>query len=257
MFRLTALVLLVIAVNQINDQLLDPTWEQAFLFWVVRPAVLFLGLWIADEIVSSRFSHLGVPAWFRSVVLVTLIGLAPLALVELTLEQYLPFREEFLDTTLWNYSPILAYLNEYTTLASIVLPLHLLVWMITINEVATSDIVDEADSIETPSFLVKANLSLESVLALHAEEHYVRVHHADGAVLLHYRFGDAVKEMPNELGMQVHRSWWVAEHAVKGAVRGTRRWQLELSDSSQAPVSDSYIKIVRDRGWLRKTGSIR
>ena len=92
----------------------------------------------------------------------------------------------------------------------------------------------------------------EDVLALQAHEHYVRIYTSEAAELIHYRFGDAAEEMPSELGLQVHRSWWVAERAVRSAQRGSRRWQLNLVTDDAVPVSDSYVAAVRERGWLKR-----
>ncbi len=253
--RFGALVLLLIMVNQINDPLMDEaTIGQAALYWGVRPFVLAFGLWLADAGVA-RFlaARLVTPEWLKPVVLVPAIGILPLALTEALLEMHLPFRPEFLDDELWAFSPILAYLGEYLTVASVVLPIHLLLWLILERGVHRTGGAKEAETPSAPHFLQRAsNLQAKDVLALQAEEHYVRIYSRDGAELVHYRFGNAVNEMPAELGLQVHRSWWVAGSAVRSAKRGSRRWQLDLSNDVAVPVSDSYVKAVRERGWLKR-----
>ena len=176
-----------------------------------------------------------------------------MALTESILELYLPFRPEFLDDQLWAYSPVLAYLGEFVTLASVVIPIHLLLWLIIDKGVHRTSDANDADALSAPEFLQRTpNLRAEDVLALQAEEHYVRIYSRGGAELVHYRFGNAVEEMPAELGLQVHRSWWVAESAVRSARRGDRRWQLDLETDVAVPVSDSYVKAVRERGWLKR-----
>ena len=249
--RIGTLVLLLIMVNQINDPLIDASFGQAFLFWGVRPIVLACGLWLADELVSKFLAgRLTTPEWLKPVVLVSAIGLLPLAVTETLMELYLPFQPEFLDDQLWAYSPVLALLGEYVTLASIVIPIHLLLWLIIDRNAHKTSGAHEAETHLAPEFLQRAsNLRAEDVLALRAEEHYVRIYSRDGAELVHYRFGDAVEEMPAELGLQVHRSWWVAGSAVRSAKRGSRRWQLDLVTDVAVPVSDSYVKAVRERGW--------
>ena len=252
--RFGTLVLLLIMVNQINDPLVDATFGEAFLYWGLRPIVLACGLWLADEIVARFLTgRLTAPEWLKPVVLVPAIGLLPLAVTESLLELHLPFRPEFLDDELWAYSPVLAYLGEFATLASVIIPLHLLLWLIIDKGVHKPGGVNEPDARSAPEFLQRTSkLRAEDVLALQAEEHYVRVYSSDGAELVHYRFGNAVKEMPDELGLQVHRSWWVAESAVRSAKRGDRRWQLTLVTDVDVPVSDSYVKAVRERGWLKR-----
>ena len=247
----------MIMVNQVNDPLVDATLGQALLFWGVRPIVLALGLWLADEAISKYLAgRWATPEWLKPAVLVPAIGLVPLAVAEALLELQLPFRPEFLDDQLWAYSPVVAILGEYVTLASIIVPIHLLLWLIIDRNMHWPGGAKEVESQSAPAFLQRAgNLRAADVLALQAEEHYVRVHSSDGAELVHYRFGNAVDEMPAELGLRVHRSWWVAESAVQSAKRGSRRWQLKLATGVAVPVSDSYIKAVRERGWLRRKSS--
>ena len=140
--RFGTLVLLLIMVNQINDQLVEPTFGQALLYWGVRPVVLLCGLWLADGLVARSFAgRLNSPEWLKPVVLVSAIGLLPLALTEALLELLLPFRPEFLDHELWAQSPVLAFLGEFVTIATIIIPIHLLLWLIIDkNRHRTSDV---------------------------------------------------------------------------------------------------------------------
>ena len=41
--------------------------------------------------------------------------------------------------------------------------------------------------------------------------------------------------------MQVHRSWWVAAHAVERMERVADKWQLQLNNELTVPVSRSYV----------------
>ena len=186
----------------------------------------------------------------------SVIGLAPYALAEILVEPHLPIRPEFVDDDLWAVSPLLAYVGEYVTILTIVLPVHFLLWLLLDKNTApaaSTDTAPLAADTEVPPFLQQAGVaSVDDVLAMQAEEHYVRVITAHGAELIHYRFGDAVNEMPATMGTQVHRSWWVAERAVRSAKRGARRWQLKLAGDHEVPVSDSYVAAVRERGWLRR-----
>ncbi|MDJ0905932.1 MAG: LytTR family DNA-binding domain-containing protein [Woeseiaceae bacterium] len=252
--RFGALVLLLIMVNQINDPLVDPTLGEALVFWGVRTFVLICGLWLADRLVSRYLAErLATPEWLKPVVLVSAIGILPLALTEALLELQLPFRPEFLDDELWAVSPVLAVLGEWVTLASIVIPIHLVLWLIIDRNTHKTSEPNLAVAQSTPEFLQRtANLRAEDVLALQAEEHYVRIYSSEGSELIHCRFGKAANEMPAELGLQVHRSWWVADSAVRSAQRGSRRWQLNLVTDVAVPVSDSYVSAVRERGWLKR-----
>lgn len=248
---------MLIAINQIDDPLVDATIGQQMLYWLVRNTVLAAGLWSADAVVSRVFANRWAkPEWLRPVILVSVIGLLPLALVEILIEPLLPMQPEFVDDELWAYSPILAFLSEYATLLTIVVPIHLLLWLIIDRKAHGAGSIDEHEAPSTPEFLQRTSVpNVEDVLALQAEEHYVRVYTPNGSELVHCRFSDAAAEMPAALGLQVHRSWWVAASAVRSAKRGSRRWQLDLVADVTVPVSDSYVKTVRDQGWLKRKRS--
>ncbi len=252
--RLGALVLALIAIYQIDDPMVGATVGQEITYWLVRNTVLIAGLWFADALVSRRLAErLLTPGWLKPVVIVSAIGLLPLALAEILIEPHLPMRPEFMDDDLWAFSPLLAFLSEYATLLSIVIPIHLLLWVVIERNAGSEREAVDAEVVAIPTFLAQSpGLRIEDVLALQAEEHYVRVHTQRGSELIHYRFGDAVREMADDLGLRVHRSWWVARNAVRSAKRGSRRWQLELVCDVAVPVSDSYVKAVREQGWLKR-----
>ncbi len=252
--RLGALLLLFVAINQIDDPMIDATVTQELLYWCVRICALASGLWIADIIVArlpaERWSR---PTWLKPVLAVSALGLLPFSLVEILVEPYLPMRPEYVDDELWAVSPFLAWLGEYATVLSIFVPIHLLLWLI-LQRPSPELAANVADTPPTlPDFLHGTSVrSIDEVIALEAEEHYVRVHSKHGTDLIHHRFGDAVDAMPASLGLRTHRSWWVANGAVVAAERGSRRWKLVLSSDLSVPVSDSYVAAVRERGWLKR-----
>ncbi|WP_066808254.1 LytTR family DNA-binding domain-containing protein [Sphingomonas asaccharolytica] len=93
---------------------------------------------------------------------------------------------------------------------------------------------------------------LADVHGLRAEDHYCRVHLADGRTLLVLaRFADLRAELAGIDGEQVHRGAWVAAAGMNGAVRDRRAWRLVLSDGTRLPVSETYLAVVRARGWLK------
>lgn len=88
------------------------------------------------------------------------------------------------------------------------------------------------------------------ILALEAEDHYVRVHTERGSTLLLMRMADAVAELDELEGMRVHRSWWVAKAAVRACARDGRRMVLTLADGSKAPVTREAAPQLRRAGWV-------
>ena len=101
--------------------------------------------------------------------------------------------------------------------------------------------------------LARAGITDPATLqAIEAEDHYCRLHLAGGrSLLVLHRFGDALREVANLDGAQVHRGAWVSAGGVAVAERDGRRWLLVLADGARIPVSASFAKTVRARGWLR------
>jgi hypothetical protein len=88
------------------------------------------------------------------------------------------------------------------------------------------------------------------ILALAAEDHYVRVIAGARSALVLMPLAEAAALMPAGSGAQVHRSWWVARSAVVGQRRAGRDLQLILTGGMTAPVSRSRIASLRDAGWI-------
>jgi hypothetical protein len=97
--------------------------------------------------------------------------------------------------------------------------------------------------------LLPLKFSGARLLAIEAEDHYVRVHTDRGASLVLMAFETALTKVEHQDGTRVHRSWWVARAAVVGIQRGDGRATLSLSGGMQAPVSRRYARILRSAGW--------
>lgn len=87
------------------------------------------------------------------------------------------------------------------------------------------------------------------LIAVQAEDHYLRVHTNEGSDLILMRLSDALDELEGVEGAQTHRSWWVARDAVRTASRGDGRATLKLDGDLSAPVSRRYSKALREAGW--------
>lgn len=123
--------------------------------------------------------------------------------------------------------------------------------MIAINVLVDRQGVTSA-SAQPPKFLARLPLKLRGaeVWAVEAEDHYLRLHTSKGQDLILLRLSDAVDELQGIEGAQVHRSWWVAREAIAEAVRGDGRAMLTLKDGAEVPVSRTYARLLRERGWF-------
>jgi hypothetical protein len=88
------------------------------------------------------------------------------------------------------------------------------------------------------------------ILALNAEDHYVRVISHGRSALVLMTLTEAAALMPEGSGAQVHRSWWVARSAVTGQQRSGRDVQLTLLGGLAAPVSRSRIADLKAQRWI-------
>lgn len=94
-------------------------------------------------------------------------------------------------------------------------------------------------------------LRSSKIIALEAEDHYLRVHLEGGqSTLILMRLSDAIAELPKDTGAQTHRSWWVAKDAVRGVTKADGRATLTLNAPLEAPVSRSFYRALNDAGWL-------
>ena len=84
------------------------------------------------------------------------------------------------------------------------------------------------------------------LLHLQMEDHYLRATTAKGADLILIRFRDALQELSDYDGLQVHRSWWVARNAVEKLSRQGRKIELLMIDGTRIPVSTGYRKMVEE-----------
>ncbi len=100
--------------------------------------------------------------------------------------------------------------------------------------------VNDGPASEPEFFNRLKSIDTNDIAALEAEDHYVRVHTADGSELIHYRFADVVDEMSDRNGLQVHRSFWVNKGAIESMVRRGRSFDIVLNGGKRIPVGQTF-----------------
>lgn len=88
------------------------------------------------------------------------------------------------------------------------------------------------------------------LVSLSAEDHYVRVVSTKGAELVLMRLSDAMGEVGDTPGLQVHRSHWVALQQVSSVERNGDRGKVTLNNGEVIPISRSFLPDVRKAGLL-------
>ncbi len=89
------------------------------------------------------------------------------------------------------------------------------------------------------------------VIRLSGSGHYVEVVTCKGVHTLRLRLRDAIHEMEPIEGFSVHRSHWVAKHAIDGVERGDgSKMFVVLTNGDRVPVSRKYRANLEKAGRL-------
>ena len=83
------------------------------------------------------------------------------------------------------------------------------------------------------------------IIYVTVDDHYVEVHTTGGSCLLLMNLGTAVAEL-GDLGMQVHRSYWVALRHLEATVRRDGRTMVRVTGDHLVPVSRTYLPALRE-----------
>ena len=79
---------------------------------------------------------------------------------------------------------------------------------------------------------------------IEAQENYINVYSGNDMHTIHYRFKDAVAEMGAEVGLQVHRSYWVRKSSIAEFSKKQGRGEIQTTTGKTIPVSRTYLKSV-------------
>jgi DNA-binding LytR/AlgR family response regulator len=89
-----------------------------------------------------------------------------------------------------------------------------------------------------------------ALVALSVEDHYVRVHTLNGQEMILMRLSDAIREVGDTAGAQVHRSHWAAFEQVSAVRREGDRAILTMVSGADIPVSRANIHKIKEAGLL-------
>ncbi|MGJ3232986.1 MAG: LytTR family DNA-binding domain-containing protein [Oceanicaulis sp.] len=96
-----------------------------------------------------------------------------------------------------------------------------------------------------------ARLRGAALIALEAEDHYVRVHTEAGSDLVLMRFADAAALADAaHAGRRLHRSWWASAAAIEHVRFARGNGEARLAGGLVAPVSRTYAPALREAGYF-------
>lgn len=85
------------------------------------------------------------------------------------------------------------------------------------------------------------NINVNDIIAISAEDHYVRVVTQHKETLIYCRFSDCLHEMRTIEGMRIHRSHWARKDAINKIERKGRKAMVRFSNGLTLPVSQTYL----------------
>lgn len=144
------------------------------------------------------------------------------------------------------FLPTLAW--QVFVIAFLVMAMRALVWR-RVVEKRTVVVPPLPEAERTFRMRLSARRRAARLIAIEAEDHYVRVHTNQGSELLTMRFSDALAELALAHGYRLHRSWWAAADAIEGV-----RWQrgngeARLACGLIAPISRGFAVALKEAGW--------
>ncbi|MCR5874934.1 LytTR family transcriptional regulator [Phenylobacterium sp. J426] len=105
-----------------------------------------------------------------------------------------------------------------------------------------------------PTAVFRGRLSAKrraaALIAVEAEDHYLRVHTDAGSELVTARFADALAELAEAPGFRTHRSWWVAADAIEEVRWRRGAGEARLAGGLVVPVSRSQAPQLKAAGWF-------
>jgi hypothetical protein len=221
-------------------------WDLRIIYWC---SVMVVGglIEIATEIAWKRMSS---PRWnqaWRSLAPVSFIATLPQTLVVI-------FFEATLFGTRGDLGDLAAtWFGVLVVMTAMVPLLRLSRIQLALHRTAAHPPVSNLDG-RIPSLIsdkLPAKLQTAELIALQAEDHYVRVFTSRGPELILLRFGDAMTAVSDLPGFRLHRSWWASEGAVEAARYSGGTGEAELTGGLKAPISRTYVAALRQAGIVK------
>ena len=89
----------------------------------------------------------------------------------------------------------------------------------------------------------------DNIHMIKSKENYIEVYHGEKNKhkLINYRFSNAINELGDELGMQIHRSYWVAKKHLKTLQRYPvkNKYYIQSINNERIPVSRTHIQMAK------------
>jgi hypothetical protein len=215
------------------------------MFWAAvigTAGILFFVIWRAARAVLARMHWRKPPQTDLAPIIAAALFALPLPPIVAGMSRIAMGSDVRVD-------PLTVWLSA-TALALLIWLVQFALRLLAARKTASDESLNSTPAKGLPNIVLRARLRLiADVACIEAQDHYLAVTDMTGAKqLVLYRFADAVAEL-GDAGEQVHRRFWIAAHAVEHVERRGKRMQLVLTNGMRAPVSDTFLRAVRARGW--------
>ena len=231
----------------------DIPWTVSFIQWQLQ-SIIPITLLISSHIIWAKFNfflHLG--HWLRLVIsgITGTLLTTPFAL----LIEILLLDESWPDNWFYSLAGEWAGMSVPVIVSWLLMNAPLLLGMQYRKQVSLENstknpseetIIDE--NAVKPNFLQMIDIeNLSEIFALSSELHYLDIILESDHRLILYSLSTAIEELPDDMGMQVHRSHWVAYSAIKKLNKQGRQGTIVLRNNKEIPVSRSYLKAISEK----------
>jgi hypothetical protein len=235
---LSAMGLFLGAVGPFGSEHLPP--RQAYVYWllcIVGGGLIGIAL---DETVGCRAG-----VFWRRLLATSVLMTPPTALLVLATDRLVVGAPILLE----RYWPLLW---QVFLISVPVMAIRALVWRRPPPVVETRVVVEpplpEAEAVFRRR--LSARRRGARLIAIEADDHYLRVHTDAGSEMITLRLAEALEELSGAHGFRTHRSWWVAAEAIEGVRWRRGGGELRLAGGLAAPVSRTHAPTVKAAGWF-------
>jgi LytTr DNA-binding domain len=261
------LIGLILGANQTRAGAYLP-WHLSIGYWVLISTLTWWALAASTWITAFILRPWSIPGWVSWIVGGLLGSFAARYLIYFTAFAFEPFMVNPELRVMPTVTFDLGFARYYATNWSAILLLWVLACAIARfvtlreppsevrNSSAQPELVEAStNTSDVPAIGFLARLPAhigKRVVALHSEDHYLRVYTSLGDALVLGRLTDAIElcEARGLTGTRVHRSWWVVDSAVTSNHTDGRKVFLLLNTGTKVPVSLSYKETARTAGLL-------
>ena len=247
---------IVLGANQTRAGAFMP-WALSIVYWTVIGLTTWWLLALATQAVRLLLRPWALPDWAIWLLGAVAGSFAARPAIYAITDLFRPAMREPMLRAMAPARLDLAFLSYYLTNWSVLIGMWLVAcWWL--RQGARAPAVQAAASPDTPPLPQAGLLSRvptalgRDIVALQAEDHYVRVHTRLGSALVLGSLSDAIDDAGRSglAGQRTHRSWWVASAGVESCVQRGRQVVLVLRNGLEAPVSVTYKQVAAASGLL-------